>query len=127
MLRRLLHDNLDAPKDEKKSVCFMWTASNVDQLLLCFPSLLVDLTRYVNQKSLEDLKSWLTVKIFISSFDAGDFLNIDPTKRLFPESQSMAGDLSKVREWLLGKDGDENDSDGTYIAQGSLGASFADI
>lgn len=127
MLRKLLHDNLEKPPEERKAVCFMWTASKVDQLLLCFPSLLVDLTRYVHKKSLEDLKSWLTIKIFISSFDAGDFLNIEPGKRLFPESQEMAEKLTVVREWLLGKDGEQEDEDGTYIAQGSLGASFSDI
>lgn len=126
MLRKVLRDNLDLPAEERKSVCFMWTASKVDQLLLCFPSLLVDLAWYVHEKSLEDLKSWLTLKIFVSGFDAEDFLSVTPGPRLFPESSRMASSLTKVQEWILGKDG-EALADGTYIAQGSLGASFGDI
>jgi len=103
MLRKLLHDNLSLPAEERKSVCFMWTASKVDQLLLCFPSLLADLTSYVDQKSLEDLKSWLTVKIFISSFNAEDFLRVNPGPRLFPDSERMAGTLTKFRSgsWAM--------------------------
>jgi len=126
MLRKLLHDNAELPAEARKSVCFMWTASKVDQLLLCFPSLLVDLAWYVEKRSLEDLKSWLTIKIFISSFDAEDFLSVTPGPRLFPDCPRMAGMLTKVQEWILGKDG-VADADGTYIAQGSLGASFGDI
>jgi len=126
MLRQLLYYNLGLPEERKKPVCFMWTASKVDQLLLCFPSLLVDLTTYVHQKSLQDLKSWLTIKIFISSFDGEDFMRVNPGPRLFPDSKKMESSLAQVQEWILGKDG-IGDADGTYIAQGSLGASFGDI
>merc|ERR1712045_605242 len=116
MLRQVLYYNLGLPEERKKSVCFMWTASKVDQLLLCFPSLLADLTSYANQKSLEDLKSWLTIKIFISSFDAEDFLSVNPGPRLFPDSGKMAGALTKVQKWILGEDTDAHgtDADGTY-------------
>merc|ERR1712048_880060 len=133
MLRQILEDNLTRSVDEKTHVCFMWTASSVSQLLLCFPSLLVDLTKYVHAKGLDDLRSWLHVKIFISNYEAGDFLGVNPTQALFPESQDMAKALETVRFWLLGQeakrdiDGQQIDADGTYIARGSLGASFAGI
>merc|ERR1712151_185815 len=111
MLRQILEDNVTRQEAEQTRVCFMWTASKVNQLLLCFPSLLVDLTRYVHARGLDNLKSWLHVKIFISSFEADDFLNVNPNKALFNK-----------------KDGDEIiDADGTYMAQGSLGPSFAGI
>jgi len=134
MLRQILEDNLTRPQGEETRVCFMWTASKVNQLLLCFPALLVDLTRYVHAKGLDDLKSWLTVKIFISSFEAGDFLDVNPHKALFSgaEADEMKKPLQTVRTWLLGKDvkkdgGEQIDADGTYMAQGSLGTSFAGI
>jgi len=134
MLRQILEDNVTRPEAEKIRVCFMWTASKVNQLLLCFPSLLVDLTRYVHARGLDDLKKWLHVKIFISSFEAGEFLNVNPNKALFgkAEAEEMQKPLEEVRTWLLGKDtkkdGDEIiDADGTYMAQGSLGPSFAGI
>jgi len=127
MLRKILDDNAALPAEERKAVCFMWTATKVDQLLLCFPSLLVDLARYVSKKSIEDLKSWLTIKIFVSSFDPGDFLSVNPEKHLSPEGANSETSLRSVREWLLGSDGDSHDEDGTYICQGSLGASFGDV
>jgi hypothetical protein len=133
MLRQILEDNLTRSETEKTHVCFMWTASSVSQLLLCFPSLLVDLTKYVHAKGLDDMKSWLHVKIFISNYEAGDFLGINPAKALFPESEEMGQALETVRLWLLGAeakrdvDGQQIDADGTYIARGSLGASFSGI
>merc|ERR1712048_861363 len=133
MLRQTLEDNLKLPDDQQRRVCFMWTASKVDQLLLCFPCLLVDLTKYVHARGLDDLQSWLHVKIFISNYEAGDFLGVNPTQALFPESQDMAKALETVRFWLLGQeakrdiDGQQIDADGTYIARGSLGASFPGI
>jgi hypothetical protein len=127
MLRQLLSDNLQKQAGEKTAVCFIWTATNVDQLLLCFPSILADLARYVSESSLDDLKSWLTVKIFISHFQAGDFLDIDPGEHIFPDSKAKKGALHQVRTWLLGQDGAGHDEDGTYICEGSLGASFADV
>jgi len=139
MLRQLLEDNLALPADRQKSVCFVWTASKLDQLLLCFPSLLVDLTRYVHRKNgqltsgVSDLKRWLHIKIFISNFEPGEFLSLDPGQVLFPESGKMARALDEVREWLLGQEvvvgasGETVDADGTYVAQGSLGASFSGI
>jgi len=134
MLRQILETNVTLPEGEQTRVCFMWTASKVNQLLLCFPSLLVDLTRYVQARGLEDLKKWLHVKIFISSFEAGEFLSVNPSKALFgkAEAEEMQKSLQQVRNWLLGKDtkkdGDEViDADGTYMAQGSLGPSFAGI
>jgi len=135
MLRQTLEDNLHLEEHEQKRVCFMWTASKVDQLLLCFPSLLVDLTRYVHAKGLANLKKWLHVKIFISSFEAGDVLSVNPDKALFVhEDADMSKPLQEVRTWLLGSDvvrdgegQDQIDADGTYIAQGSLGSSFSGI
>jgi len=134
MLRQILEDNVTRLESEQKKVCFMWTASKVNQLLLCFPALLVDLTRYVHARGLDNLKTWLHIKIFISSFEADDFLNVNPHKALFNKSEAdeMQKPLQEVRTWLLGKDtkkdGDENiDGDGTYMAQGSLGPSFAGI
>jgi hypothetical protein len=134
MLRQALEDNLDLPESEQKRVCFMWSASKVDQLLLCFPSLLVDLTKYVHAKGLANLKKWLHVKIFISSFEAGDVLSVNPDKALFLKDAEMSKPLQEVRTWLLGtdvaKDGeacDLIDADGTYIAQGSLGSNFSTI
>jgi len=133
MLRQILEDNLTRSETEKTHVCFMWTASSVNQLLLCFPSLLADLTKYVHAKGLDDMKRWLHVKIFISNYEAGDFLGINPAKALFPESEEMAQALEIVRLWLLGPeakrdiDGQQIDADGTYIARGSLGASFSGI
>ncbi|CAK0907219.1 unnamed protein product [Prorocentrum cordatum] len=127
MLRQLLQDNLEKQADEQTAVCFLWTATKVDQMLLCFPSLIADLTRYVNKRSIAELKSWLTVKIFISSFEAGDFLDVNPGDALFPESTQMQSALTKVRNWLLGHAGVKDDEDGTYVCQGSLGASFADV
>merc|ERR1719378_1826749 len=85
LLRQCLEANLNKDPDLQQAVCFIWSASKVDQLLLCFPNLLVDLTRYVHERSIDELKDWLSIKIFISSFDAGDFLSIDPGKHLFPE------------------------------------------
>mmetsp|Transcript_102697 Transcript_102697/g.290421 ORF Transcript_102697/g.290421 Transcript_102697/m.290421 type:complete len:191 (-) Transcript_102697:58-630(-) len=137
MMRRLLRQSLEEPEKEK-AVCFCWGAASVDQLLLCFPSLLADLARYVYKRSLEDLQRWLTVKIFVSNFKAGDFLNIDPGPHLFPEitgeaKQGMSKALDEVRAWLLGpgvareSEWKYHDQDGTYVVQGSLGASFADI
>jgi hypothetical protein len=128
MLRQLLEDNMGKEEGERKAVCFIWTATKIDQLLLCFPSLLADLTRYVNKRSLKELKSWLTVKIFISSFEAGDFLNVNPSEHIFPGSKDMKSALAEVRRWLLGQDNSAgHDEDGTYICQGSLGASFPDV
>jgi NAD(P)H-flavin reductase len=134
MLRQTLEDNLKLPDHQQKRVCFMWTASKVDQLLLCFPSLLVDLTTYVHARGLDSLKSWLHVKIFISSFEAGDVLSVNPDKALFLEDAEMSKPLQEVRRWLLGADvagdgeaSDQIDEDGTYIAQGSLGSSFSNI
>lgn len=139
MLRQLLEDNLTRSADEQKSVCFIWTASKLDQLLLCFPSLLVDLTKYVHKKNglltsgINDLKKWLHIKIFISNFEPGEFLSLNPGQALFPESGKMGKALDEVRAWLLAQDvvvgtsGETIDADGTYIAQGSLGASFAGI
>merc|ERR1711988_49219 len=133
MLRQILEDNLTRSETGKTHVCLMWTASSVNQPLLCFPSLLVDLTKYVHAKGLDDMKSWLHVKIFISNYEAGDFLGINPAKALFPESEEMGQALETVRLWLLGAeakrdvDGQQIDADGTYIARGSLGASFSGI
>jgi NAD(P)H-flavin reductase len=134
MLRQTLEDNLKLPDHQQRRVCFMWTASKVDQLLLCFPSLLVDLTKYVHARGLDNLKSWLHVKIFISSFEAGDVLSVNPNKALFLEDAEMSRPLQQVRRWLLGADvagdgeaSDQIDEDGTYIAQGSLGSSFSNI
>jgi len=149
MLRQILEDNLDRPDDEKKMVCFIWSASKVEQLLLCFPSLLADLTRYVhrrNEKSisgfvgmrgsagLADLKKWLHIKIFLSSVEAGGFLSVNPENALFSEKDKMGRALQEVRSWLFGSDiaRDEGsacmvDADGTYFANGSLGASFPGI
>merc|ERR1712079_979342 len=91
MLRQLLEDNLHRSEDEQKAVCFIWSASKLDQLLLCFPSLLVDLTKYVHARTkllssgINNLKKWLHIKIFISNFEAGSFLSCNPGKALFPE------------------------------------------
>jgi len=133
MLRRILSQNLGNPRDEQKAVCFMWSAASVDQLLLCFPSLLADLAKYVDRSSLRDLQQWLTIKIFISEFKAGDFLTVDPGPRLVTEGVKMEPALEEVRRWLLGRSSSgnvpsrEQEAAGTYIAQGSLGANFADI
>jgi len=139
MLRQILEDNLTRPSAEQKTVCFIWSASKLDQLLLCFPSLLVDLTKYVHKKNgmltsgIKDLKKWLQIKIFISNFEPGEFLSLNPGQALFPESGKMGKALDEVRAWLLGQDvvvgscGETVDADGTYIAQGSLGASFSGI
>jgi len=133
MLRRILSHNLGSPCDQQKAVCFMWSAASVDQLLLCFPSLLADLARYVNHSSLKDLQQWLTIKIFISEFKAGDFLTVDPGPRLVTEGVEMEAALDEVCRWLLGRSSygsvpsREQEQAGTYIAQGSLGANFADI
>merc|ERR1712165_207976 len=139
MLRQLLEDNFAQSEDKQKPVCFIWTASKLDQLLLCFPSLLVDLTKYVHKKNglltsgISSLKNWLHIKIFVSNFEAGEFLSLNPGQALFPESGQMNKALDEVRAWLLGKDvmvghsGETVDADGTYIAQGSLGASFSSI
>jgi hypothetical protein len=134
MLRQALEDNLDLPESEQKRVCFMWSASKVDQLLLCFPSLLVDLTKYVHAKGLANLKKWLHVKIFISSFEAGDVLSVNPDKALFLKDAEMSKPLQEVRTWLPGTDVAKHgeacdliDADGTYIAQGSLGSNFSTI
>jgi len=139
MLRQLLEDNFMRPPDEQKSVCFIWSASKLDQLLLCFPGLLVDLTKYVHKKNgmftsgISDLKKWLHIKIFISNFEPGEFLSLNPGQALFPEGSNMSKALDEVRAWLLGQEvvvnssGETVDADGTYIAQGSLGASFSKI
>merc|ERR1711897_11354 len=87
MLRQLLEDNFSKSSDDQKSVCFIWTASKLDQLLLCFPSLLLDLTKYVHKKNSETsgishLKNWLHIKIFISSFEAGEVLGLSPAHAL---------------------------------------------
>merc|ERR1712151_491924 len=99
MLRQILEDNLTRPEAEQTRVCFMWTASKVNQLLLCFPSLLVDLTRHVHARGLDNLRRWLHVKIFISSFEAGEFLNVNPNKALFgkAEADDMQKPLQDVR------------------------------
>merc|ERR1712178_584229 len=98
MLRQILEDNLTRPQGEETRVCFMWTASKVNQLLLCFPALLVDLTRYVHARGLDELKKPLqTVRTWLLGKD-------------------------------VKKDGGEQiDADGTYMAQGSLGTSFPGI
>mmetsp|Transcript_76986 Transcript_76986/g.152490 ORF Transcript_76986/g.152490 Transcript_76986/m.152490 type:complete len:1129 (-) Transcript_76986:56-3442(-) len=133
MLRRILSHNLGSPCGQQKAVCFMWSAASVDQLLLCFPSLLADLAKYVNRSSIQDLQQWLTIKIFIAEFRAGDFLTVDPGPRLVTEGVDMEPALEEVRRWLLGRSSygsvpsQEREQSGTYIAQGSLGANFADI
>jgi len=133
MLRGILSHNLGNSTDKQKAVCFMWSAASVDQLLLCFPSLLADLAKYVNRSSLKDLQQWLTIKIFISEFKAGDFLTVDPGPRLGTEGVAMEPALEEVRRWLLGRSScgsvpsREQEQAGTYMAQGSLGANFADI
>lgn len=167
MLRRCLNDNITKSADEQQAVCFMWSASKVDQLLLCFPSLLADLAHYVHRygkqsgagssRGLADLRSWLTIKIFVGEFEAGDFLNVQPGATLFPSDEDMQDALFAVREWLLGpglrakRDAlrssqmepcisaalcgqpqqqpqkEHAPNEGTYIAQGSLGGCFGDI
>jgi len=83
--------------------------------------------------ALEDLKSWLTIKIFIGKVETDDFLRLDPDKNLFPKAEDITIALREVRNWLLNTDialdGSRHyvDEDGTYIAQGSLGGSFGDI
>ena len=37
--------NLARPAGQQMWVCFIWTAPELDQMLLCCPSLLVDLSR----------------------------------------------------------------------------------
>jgi hypothetical protein len=168
MLRRCLDSNLEKDPESQQAVCFMWSASKVDQLLLCFPTLLFDLAAYVHKKGngdtkkgLRDLKSWLTIKIFVGNFKAGDFLNVEPPCQGCPD---MTKALDAVRQWLLGgdmsappvdpvddtagqmsffmrfltrneptvpkesgEDDVEEEDEGTYIAQGSLGGCFGDI
>lgn len=131
MLRQILEDNLAANSVDKKQVCFMWACSKVDQLHLCFPSLLADLSKYVRRSSLQHLREWLTVKIFVSKVVQGDVLNVE----LDEEVTSTCPDaFEEVKGWLLNsgisaksKRGVAFDEDGTYIAQGNLGASFGDI
>jgi len=132
MLRKLLHDNLD-PGREPKAVCFIWTATNMDQLCLCFPSLMTYLAEYVHERGIKSLQKWLTVKIFISNFKAGEYLEVFPADLLFPKQKEKQKALMEVRKWLLGREvvasgaAQSVDADGTYIAQGSLGANFCDI
>jgi len=131
MLRQILEDNLlEHEYQERKQVCFMWTFSKVDQLHLCFPSLLADLARYVHRSSLADLQKWLTVKIFVGAVKPDDVLNVK-LDRVVAHAIPHAV-LDQVLAWLLNSElgGDAQgaiDEDGTYIAQGSLGAGFADI
>jgi hypothetical protein len=137
MLRKALLDNLlDIHKpDQQKKVCFVWTASKLEQLLLCFPLLVADLTKYVHNANREkpgfglaNLKNWLTIKIFISSFEVGDDLPLNPSPQQLADAARMASALAEVQRWLLGGDADiGGDNNGTYIAQGSLGGSFNDI
>jgi len=62
LLRQILEENLMSDfvstSAAKRHVCFIWTCSKVDQLLLCFPSLLADLTRYVHRSSLANLQDY---------------------------------------------------------------------
>lgn len=133
MLRSILKENKGKPADQAKKVCFIWTATKVEQLHLCFPCLLADLADYVGNRpnGLKELQAWLTVKIFISSFDATSALTINPGKELCSLDAATQSGLTQVRKWLLGQDGRTAtkgvDEDGTYIASGSLGASFAGI
>jgi len=124
LLRQILEENLMsdfvATSAAKRHVCFIWTCSKVDQLLLCFPSLLADLTRYVHRSSLARLQDWLTVKIFVGSLGPDDVLAVEPDGNV---GLQMPGALSEVKKWLLG----QAVKDGTYITRGSLGASFSDI
>jgi len=124
LLRQILEENLTADyvatAAAKRHVCFIWTCSKVDQLLLCFPSLLADLTRYVHRSSLARLQDWLTVKIFVGSLGPDDVLAVEPDGNV---GLQMPGALSEVKKWLLG----QAVKDGTYITRGSLGASFSDI
>jgi len=124
MLRQILEENVladvVATATSKRHVCFIWTCSKVDQLLLCFPSLLADLTRYVQRSSLAKLQEWLTVKIFVGSVGPDDLLAVEPDGDI---GVQMPQALEQVKNWLLG----QSVTDGTYIAKGSLGASFSDI
>lgn len=141
LLGKVLVENMSKPEGEPpKAVCFMWAATRADQLQLCFPQLLVDLTKYVHERSIEELRSWLTVKIFISRFEASCCLTVDPDKRLFPNGgKGMEKALESVRAWLLNRDSTEvpvandgttddgADEDGTYVAECSIGAVFGDV
>ena len=80
----MLEDNLSRPQDERKLVYFIWTASRVEQFPVCFPSLLVDLSKDVHAKSgrwssgIDALKRWLHLKVFISNFEVGELLSFHP-------------------------------------------------
>lgn len=130
MLRQILEDNLALENDARRHVCFMWGCSKVDQLQLCFPGLLADLTRYVHRKSIADLQKWLTIKIFVDKVGKEDVLATEPDAHV---SEQMVRAFKQVKEWLLGtKDavdtgGAAYDEDGTYVAQGTLGGSFGTV
>jgi len=114
MLQSCLDRNLHKRADKQQAVCFMWSASKVDQLLLCFPALLTNLTRYVHcrgagnpKQGLQNLMSWLTIKIFVSNFEAGDFLSCTPNVPVLTEDgEEMSASLSLVQGWLLGSTAD---------------------
>lgn len=124
LLREMLEESIVADyistAGAKRHVCFIWTCSKVDQLQLCFPSFLADLTRYVHRSSLAKLQEWLTVKIFVGSVGPEDVLAVEPDGDV---GVQMPVALGEVKKWLLG----QAVNDGTYIARGSLGASFSDI
>lgn len=125
LLRQILEDNLKAESSSKRHVCFMWTCRKVDQLHLCFPSLLADLTKYVHRSSLADLQQWLTVKIFVGDVGQDDVLAVEPDATI---GKDMTRAFNEVKGWLLRPPGSSSyDEDGTYVAKGSLGACFSDI
>jgi len=136
MLRKCLMDNSGKTDADKKLVCFIWTVPKMEQLALCFPVLLQDLAKYVQRNKsaggISDLKKWLTIKIFISDqdFKVDDAqLAINPEPSTSPRPDDYDDALAEVQQWLLHKDTTRAgyDSDGTYIAYGSLGTCFRPI
>ena len=80
----------------KRHVCFIWTCSKVDQLQLCFPSLLADLTRHVHRSSLAKLQEWLTVEISVGSVGPEDVLAVEPDGDV---GVQMPVALGEVKKW----------------------------